>query len=302
MKKDILIIGGGPAGLSASIYSVRAGYDTLIIDRSGMGGGQVLNTEQVDNYPGLSGISGFDLGSRMQEHAEQLGVQIMACDVTMVENLGKVKRVTTTEGVVEASGLVIASGAKYATLNVTGESELSGKGVSYCATCDGAFFKGRTVAVVGGGDVAAEDAVFLSNICEKVYLIHRRDQLRAAKAIQEKLFSIANVEFVWDTTVTGIEGQDAVEGIRIRNHKTEKESVLPVSGVFVAVGMVPDSSLYKELVQLDEKGYIIADETCSTNVEGIVAAGDIRTKQLRQVVTAVADGANAIKTLERYLE
>lgn len=302
MKKDILIIGGGPAGLSASIYSVRAGYDTLIIDRSGMGGGQVLNTEQVDNYPGLSGISGFELGSRMQEHAEQLGVQIMACDVTMVENLGKVKRVTTTEGVVEASGLVIASGAKYATLNVTGESELSGKGVSYCATCDGAFFKGRTVAVVGGGDVAAEDAVFLSNICEKVYLIHRRDQLRAAKAIQEKLFSIANVEFVWDTTVTGIEGQDAVEGIRIRNHKTEKESVLPVSGVFVAVGMVPDSSLYKELVQLDEKGYIIADETCSTNVEGIVAAGDIRTKQLRQVVTAVADGANAIKTLERYLE
>lgn len=300
MKKDIVIIGGGPAGLSAAIYSMRAGFDTLLIDRGGIGGGQILNTEEVDNYPGLAGISGFDLGSRMQEHAERLGVQIMACDVTKVEDSGHVKRLETSEGVIEASGVVIASGARYAALNVEGEEELLGMGVSYCATCDGAFFKDKTVAVVGGGDVAVEDAIFLARSCEKVWLIHRRDRLRAAKALQEKLFSLPNVELLWDSTVESIEGQEQVEGLRIRNVKTGAESRLAIGGVFVAVGMIPNSEPFRELLQLDERGYIVADETCRTNVDGIVAAGDIRTKQLRQVVTAVADGANAVTTLERY--
>jgi len=300
MKKDIVIIGSGPAGLSAGIYSTRAGFDTLLIERNGMGGGQVLNTYEVDNYPGLPGISGFDLGSKMQEHAGKLGLEITACDVEKVEDLGEIKKITTSEGEIEASGLVIATGAHHAKLNVKGENELSGMGVSYCATCDGAFFRNRTVAVVGGGDVAVEDAIFLARGCEKVYLIHRRDQLRAAKSLQDNLFSLSNVEVIWDSTVSSIEGQDRVESLQIKNVKTQEETTLPVAGVFIAVGMIPESDIYKDVVQLDEKGYIVADETCQTSAPGIVAAGDIRTKQLRQIVTAVADGANAITTLERF--
>ncbi|MBR1693620.1 MAG: thioredoxin-disulfide reductase [Lachnospiraceae bacterium] len=300
MKKDIVIIGGGPAGLSAAIYSARAGFDTLLIERNGMGGGQVLNTYEVDNYPGLPGISGFELGNKMEEHAKKLGVQFAACEVEAVEDLGKVKKLTTSDGEIEAKGIVIATGAQHAKLNVKGENELSGMGVSYCATCDGAFFKNRTVAVVGGGDVAVEDAIFLARGCEKVYLIHRRDQLRAAKSLQNALSALPNVEMCWDSVVTEIEGQDQVEGVRLRNVKTQEEKSLPVDGVFVAVGMLPDSNAFRDLVELDEKGYIVADETCRTSVPGIVAAGDIRTKQLRQIITAAADGANAVTTLENY--
>lgn len=301
MKKDIVIIGSGPAGITAGIYGIRAGFDTLIIERTGMGGGQVLSTYEVDNYPALPGINGFDLGMKMQEHAEQLGLEMRTCDVLQVENSGDVKKIVTSDGEIEAKALVIASGATHAKLNVKGEAELAGRGVSYCATCDGAFFKNKTAAVIGGGDAAVEDAVFLSEICEKVYLVHRRDKLRAAKSLQDKLFAKDNVEILWDSVVSRIEGTGKVEALLLQNVGNHETRRIDVSGVFVAIGMKPETERFKELVEMDENGYIKADETCETNVPGIVAAGDVRTKRLRQIVTAVADGANAISSLERYL-
>lgn len=301
MKKDIVIIGSGPAGISAGIYAVRAGFDTLIIERTGMGGGQVLNTYEVDNYPGLPGINGFDLGMKMQEHVDGLGLEVKTWDVERVENAGEVKKIYTSEGEIETRALVIATGATHVKLNVKGENELAGRGVSYCATCDGAFFKNRTVAVIGGGDVAVEDAIFLAGICEKVYLVHRRDELRAAKSLQNKLFAKENVEIIWDSVVKSIEGNGKVERLQLENTKKKENGSISVSGVFVAIGMKPETEIFKDLVDMDEGGYIRADENCETNVSGIVVAGDVRTKRLRQIVTAVADGANAIYSLEKYL-
>ena len=301
MQKDVVIIGSGPAGVSAGIYAVRAGFDTLIIERTGMGGGQVLSTYEVDNYPGLPGINGFDLGMKMQEHVDGLGLEIKACDVERVENTGEWKKIYTSEGEVEAKALVIATGATHAKLNVKGENELAGKGVSYCATCDGAFFRNRTVAVVGGGDVAVEDAIFLAGMCEKVYLIHRRNELRAAKSLQDKLMAQDNVEIIWNTVVNSIEGNEKVEALQLQNSKNQEKKRLAVSGVFVAIGMKPETEVFQGLVEMDKNGYIQADESCETNVAGIVVAGDVRTKKLRQIVTAVADGANAIYSLEKYL-
>lgn len=301
MKKDIVIIGSGPAGMSAAIYSIRAGFDTVLIDRNGMGGGQVLNTYEVDNYPGFSGISGFDLGMKIEEHAKKLGIEIRACEVKSIENHVTHKIISTTNGEIEAKAVIIATGANHAKLNVKGENELSGMGVSYCATCDGAFFKGKTVAVIGGGDVAVEDAIFLARGCEKVYLVHRRNKLRAAKSLQERVFALPNVEIIWDSVVKEIEGEEQVEAILLRNVQTQEEKKLTIDGVFVAVGMIPNNELVKDLLELDEKGYVIADESCMTSVEGIAAAGDIRTKKLRQIITAAADGANAVATIEQYL-
>lgn len=301
MQKDVVIIGSGPAGVSAGIYAVRAGFDTLIIERTGMGGGQVLSTYEVDNYPGLPGINGFDLGMKMQEHVDGLGLEIKACDVEQVENAGEWKKIYTSQGEIETKALVIATGATHAKLNVKGENELAGKGVSYCATCDGAFFRNRTVAVIGGGDVAVEDAIFLAGMCEKVYLIHRRSELRAAKSLQNKLMARDNVEIIWDTVVNSIEGNEKVEALQLQSTKTQERKELAVSGVFVAIGMKPETEVFQGLVDMDKNGYIKADESCETNVPGIVVAGDVRTKKLRQIVTAVADGANAIYSLEKYL-
>ena len=301
MQKDVVIIGSGPAGVSAGIYAVRAGFDTLIIERTGMGGGQVLSTYEVDNYPGLPGINGFDLGMKMQEHVDGLGLEIKACDVERVENTGEWKKIYTSAGEIETKDLVIATGATHAKLNVKGENELAGKGVSYCATCDGAFFRNRTVAVIGGGDVAVEDAIFLAGMCEKVYLIHRRSELRAAKSLQNKLMARDNVEIIWDTVVNSIEGNEKVEALQLQSTKTQERKELAVSGVFVAIGMKPETEVFQGLVDMDKNGYIKADESCETNVPGIVVAGDVRTKKLRQIVTAVADGANAIYSLEKYL-
>ena len=301
MQKDVVIIGSGPAGVSAGIYAVRAGFDTLIIERTGMGGGQVLSTYEVDNYPGLPGINGFDLGMKMQEHVDGLGLEIKACDVERVENTGEWKKIYTSAGEIETKALVIATGATHAKLNVKGENELAGKGVSYCATCDGAFFRNRTVAVVGGGDVAVEDAIFLSGMCEKVYLIHRRNELRAAKSLQDKLMAQDSVEIIWNTVVNSIEGNEKVEALQLQNTKNQEIKSLAVSGVFVAIGMKPETEVFQGLVEMDKNGYIQADESCETNVAGIVVAGDVRTKRLRQIVTAVADGANAIYSLEKYL-
>lgn len=298
---DMIIIGSGPAGLAAAIYAQRARLDALVIEKEYISGGQVVNTYEVDNYPGLPEIGGFELGMKFREHADKLGAQFINAEVTDLELEGKVKKVVTDEGTYETRTVVIATGARHRKLGIEGEEELGGLGVSYCATCDGAFFKEQTVAVVGGGDVAVEDAILLARGCEKVYMIHRRDELRAAKSLQERLFSCDNVEFLWDTEVTKIYGNHHIECIGTQNNKTGEKKVLDVAGIFVAVGTIPNSELLKGKVQMNEQGYVIAGEDCATNVEGVYAAGDIRMKMMQQIITATADGANAVMAAQRYL-
>ena len=279
---DLIIIGSGPAGLSAAVYAQRAELDTVVIERNMMSGGQILNTYEVDNYPGLPGISGFDLGMKLREHADKLGAEF-------------------EEDTVTARAVIIATGAHHRKLGAKGEEILTGAGVSYCATCDGAFFKGKTTAVIGGGDVAIEDAIFLARMCSKVYLIHRRDELRGAKSLQNRLMSLDNVEVIWDTVVEEIVGSDKVEALKLNNKKTGEKSELKVDGVFVAVGIEPDSGQYAGQVETDNQGYIIAGEDGRTSVDGVFAAGDVRTKALRQIITAAADGANCITSAQSYL-
>lgn len=297
----MIIIGSGPAGLSAAIYAQRARLNTLVIEREYISGGQVVNTYEVDNYPGLPGINGFELGMKFREHADKLGTEFVNAEVTQLELSSKVKKVITEEEVYEAKTIVIATGARHRKLGIPGEEELGGMGVSYCATCDGAFFKDHTVAVVGGGDVAVEDAIFLSRGCEKIYLIHRREELRAAKSLQERLFACNNVEFLWNTEVVKIYGEDHIECIGIRNKKTGEKKTMDIEGIFIAVGTIPNSDLVKGKLQTDEQGYIIAGEDCITNVEGVYAAGDVRKKMMQQIITAAADGANAVNSAQRYL-
>jgi len=298
---DLIILGSGPAGLSAAIYASRAELDAIVIEKAPMSGGQVINTYEVDNYPGYKGISGFDLSMKFREHCDALGAKFVMGEVTSVSVENGTKKVTLENGdTYEAKAMIIASGAIWRKLEVPGEDRLSGMGVSYCATCDGAFFRNKEVAVVGGGDVAVEDAIFLARLCKKVYVIHRRDEFRAAKVLSTRLMELDNVEILWDTVVEEINGQDMVESISIKNKKTEESAVLPVSGVFVAVGTLPNSDLFKGIVELDERGYIIADETGVTSVPGIFAAGDVRTKELRQILTAASDGANAVTSVEKY--
>lgn len=298
---DLLIIGSGPAGLGAAIYGVRAGLNLAVIDRSPISGGQVLTTYEVDNYLGMPGISGSDISERFREHADKLGVSFLTADVESVEDLGEKKIIHTDEGDFEAKTVILATGATHAMLGVEGEMKLAGMGVSYCATCDGAFFRGRTVAVVGGGDVAVEDAIFLAGICKKVYLIHRRDELRAADSLQKKLMSLPNVEILWNSEVSKIQGEDMVESLVLHQNQTQEERILEVNGVFIAVGILPNTEKFQGLADMDEKGYILADEDCVTSAPGIFAAGDIRKKALRQIITAVADGANAVNSVQSYL-
>lgn len=298
---DIIIIGAGPAGLTAAIYAKRAGLSVLIIEKNMMGGGQVLTTYEVDNYPGLPAIGGFDLGMKFKEHADKLQAEIKNETVTNMQLEGAVKIITTENATYEAKTVILATGASHAHLSVPGEEELTGMGVSYCATCDGAFFRGRTTVVVGGGNVAIEDAIFLARACDKVYLVHRRDELRGDNILQEALFALPNTEVIWDSIVTRIEGEDAVEAVTLQNVKTKETSRLETAGVFVAVGIQPNTELLPSYIKRDEKGYITADETCETSVPGVYAAGDVRTKPLRQIVTAVADGANAVTSIQKYL-
>lgn len=290
---DLIVIGSGPAGLSAAVYGKRAGLKLLVLERAPMSGGQVLNTYEVDNYLGMPGINGFDMGMQFRAHADKLGVEFKEAEVTALEDIGDRKVVRTTEEELEARTVILASGAVHAHLGVPGEEELGGMGVSYCATCDGAFFRGRTVAVVGGGDVALEDAAYLARTCEKVWLIHRRDELRGAKVLQEELRNLSNVEVLYSTVVEEICGEDAVESLRIRNVKSGEVSNLPVSGIFIAVGIHPETELVQDLTACDAGGYVLAGEDCATQVPGLFVAGDIRKKPIRQIVTAVADGANA---------
>ena len=292
---DMLIIGSGPAGMGAAIYGVRAGLSLAVLDKSPISGGQVLTTYEVDNYLGLPQISGGEISQKFREHADSLGVNFVTANVTSIEDKKDCKIVHTEEGDYEAKTLLLATGATHAMLGVKGEMQLTGMGVSYCATCDGAFFRKRTVAVVGGGDVAVEDAIFLAGLCSKVYLIHRRDSLRAADSLQKKLMSMENVEILWNCEVKEIQGEDMVEKILVYHNQDDSQSVL------IAVGIQPNTELYQGLVEMDERGYVLADESCKTSADGIYAAGDIRKKALRQIITAVADGANAVTSAQNYL-
>lgn len=300
---DVIILGSGPAGLTAAIYAKRAMLNAIIIERNYVGGGQILNTYEVDNYPALPGISGFDLGMKMSEHADKFGIEKLSTNINSVNLDGEIKTVDTDDGVISGRTVVIATGNSPKKLIVPGEEEFTGRGVSYCATCDGAFFKGKITAVVGGGDVAIEDAIFLSRGCEKVYLIHRRNSLRGAKSLQDTLINTPNIELVYNTVVTAINGSDVVNNITIKNVESSEESPLNVNGIFLAVGNDPNKLLETGDTKLctDERGYIVASEDCKTNIPGVYAAGDIRVKRLRQVVTAVADGANAIESVQEYL-
>ena len=297
--KDVVIIGSGPAGLSAAVYAKRATLDEVVVEKEMISGGQIIVTDRIDNYLGDYGVSGYDLSVKFREHTDKLDVPFMEGNITSIEDKGDYKQVILENGnIVNAKAVVIATGATHKKLNVSGEDSLSGAGVSYCATCDGAFFKGKTVAVVGGGDVALGDALYLSNICDKVYLIHRRDGLRGAKVLQERVFAKDNIEFMPFYEVDEICGENSVEELILHDNRTSEKSKLSVSGIFIAVGMKPQSELVKNLVKLDDAGYICAGEDCRTSAKGIYAAGDVRTKSLRQIVTAVADGAVAISSVE----
>lgn len=303
---DLIIIGSGPAGLSAAVYAKRAGLCTLVLEKSPVSGGQVLTTYEVDNYLGLPGINGYDMGMKFREHADCMGAEFIEAEVlgietAQAEGTGSAYLVQTDNGDFSAKTVLIAAGARHARLGVPGEEELAGMGVSYCATCDGAFFRNKTVVVVGGGDVAAEDAIFLARTSSKVYLVHRRDELRAARALQENIKKLPNVEILWNTVVEEIQGEEQVEGVLLRSTVSEERRTLAADGVFIAVGIHPESDKFKELVSCDSRGYLIAGEDCVTDRAGIFAAGDVRTKPLRQVITAVADGANAVTSVQNYL-
>ena len=298
---DLAILGAGPAGICAAIYATRAKLNTIWLDKKFVQGGQIVDTYEVDNYPGLPGITGLDLGEAMAGHAAKLGMKPQRETVRSIEAEQGIKVIRTKKNEYRARAVIIACGATHRHLGIPGEEELSGMGVSYCATCDAAFFQDRTVVVVGGGNVAVEDAILLSRTCKKVYLVHRRDELRAEKILQESFFACKNVELIWDSIPLSIEGTDKVEALKIRNKKTQEESFIETDGVFIAVGIVPGTEKFKDLVKLDDGGYIVAGEDGVTSTPGIFAAGDIRTKKLRQVITAAADGANAVASAQRYL-
>ena len=298
---DVIIIGSGPAGLAAAIYAKRAALETLVLEKTPISGGQIINTYEVDNYPGLPGISGMELGPNMRGHVDAQHAEVKTATVKEIIDHGDYKLVCTSDGDFETRTVVLAMGASHRQLGVPGENELCGMGVSYCATCDGAFFKGRDVAVVGGGDVALEDALFLARGCNKVYLIHRRDAFRGAKVLQKQVEEKENIVCVMDSVVDEIVGEDLVEKVCISNKKTQQSSELSVQGIFIAVGISPNTKDIQGLPKQDDAGYIIATEDGVTDIPGIFVAGDCRTKQLRQVITATADGANAITSVERYL-
>ena len=305
---DVIVVGSGPAGMSAAVYGKRAGLNLLLIEKNPVAGGQIINTYEVDNYLGLPGINGFDMATQFKSHVDKLGAETVDAEVEEItrvsegdEHTAPVFLVRTSAGTYETRTVILATGASHALLNVPGETALSGRGVSYCATCDGAFFRGKVTCVVGGGDVAVEDALFLSRFCEKVYLIHRRDELRAVKALQEELLSNEKIEVIWDSIVTKIAGEETVTHAVLENVKTGETRDLETAAVFVAVGIVPDTGLVKDLVSLNKGGYIEADESCVTSMPGLFAAGDARSKRLRQIVTAVADGANAITSIGDFL-
>lgn len=294
---DIIIVGSGPAGMSAAVYGKRAGLSVLVIEKVYYGTGQVAESSHVDNYLGIPGINGYELGEKFRSHAEGLGVEFKDGEVIRFEKAADRWYVHLKNGeTLESKTVVYAAGAAHRHLGVPGEEEFSGKGVSYCATCDGAFFKGKDVAVVGGGNTAMDDAIYLSDICNKVYLVHRRDVFRGDATTLMKLKETENIELVVPAKVQEVKGEQVVTALQLEDGRS-----LEVSGVFVAVGMQPATSMLQGIVLMDDNGYIIADETGRTSAAGFFAAGDVRTKELRQIITAVADGANAATSAERYI-
>ena len=298
---DLVIIGSGPAGMTAAIYAARAELSFVVLEK-GVSGGQVLNTSDVDNYPGLPEISGFDLAEKFENHAKHCGAEIRMAEVTGLEKIeGGFRILLDADDPVETRTIIIATGATPRRLGCPGEDEFAGMGVSYCATCDGAFFRGREVIVVGGGNTAVEDAIFLARGCKKVTLVHRRDAFRASKTLVTALRKTPNIELATDSVIDEIKGEDSVAGAVIRNVKTGEVRDVPADGVFVAVGTLPVNLGWTDMVPCDASGYFVAGEDCATQVPGIYAAGDVRTKDLRQIVTAAADGANAVYHVEQYL-
>lgn len=301
-KSDLVIIGGGPAGLTAAIYSSRALIETLVIEKM-LPGGQPVLTTYIENYPGFpEGISGVEFAQRLESQAEKFGTKIITSNP--VSRLLKVEegfQIETEGETFLAKAVIVATGTSPRKLDVPGEKEFIGRGVSYCAVCDGAFYKDKVVAVVGGGDSALDEAIYLTRFASKVYLIHRRVQLRAEKILQERAFSNPKINFIWDTVVKGIEGNRKVERLRLLNVKSQEETELSADGIFIYIGTIPNSSIVKDLVQLDENGYIITDAMMRTNILGIFAAGDVRNTVFRQLATVVGDGAIAANSAEKYL-
>lgn len=298
---DMMIVGGGPGGYTSALYAARAGLDTLILEKLSAGG-QMALTEQIDNYPGFEeGIDGFTLGEKMRRQAERFGAKTQLTEVLSLDLSGEVKKVETGEGMRYGKTVILATGADHRELGIAGEKELIGKGVSYCASCDGMFYKDKTVAIVGGGNSAAADALILSRICKKVILIHRRDTLRATKIYHEPLMKAENMEFCWNSTVSALLYDEKLTGVRLRDVHTGQERDVFCNGLFVSIGRKPVTELVKGQLELDEAGYILADESTRTSLSGVFAVGDVRAKVLRQIVTAVADGAVAVHYAEEYL-
>ena len=298
---DMIVVGGGPGGYTAALYAARAGLDTVVLEKLSAGG-QMALTEQIDNYPGFeNGIDGFSLAEKMQKQAERFGARSEYAEVLRMDLTAVPKLVETSEGIFRGKTVVLATGAEPRTLGVARESELVGRGVAYCAACDGAPYRGKTVAVVGGGNSAAADALALSRIAQKVYLIHRRDSLRATKVYHEPLMNAPNVEFCWNSTVSALLHESRLTGLRLKDVNTGAERDLACDGVFISVGRAPATELFRDDLALDSSGYIIADDSTRTSLPGVFAVGDVRTKALRQVVTAVSDGAVAVHYAEEYL-
>lgn len=298
---DMIVIGGGPGGYTAALYAARAGLSTLVLEKLSAGG-QMALTSQVDNYPGFAdGVDGFELGQQMQAGAERFGAKTELAEVLSLELDGNVKTVHTTEGIFYGKTVVLSTGANPRLLGVPKEKELTGKGVNYCAHCDGMFYRGKTVVVVGGGNTAAADALHLSRLCKKVYLVHRRDSLRATKIYHKPLMNTENVEFLWNSMVTELHNGEKLTGIRIHNAVTGEETDLECDGIFVSIGRSPATDLAKGQLELDKGGYVVADESTRTSLPGVFAVGDVRTKALRQIITAAADGAMAAHFADEYL-
>ena len=302
MKRyDMVIIGGGPGGYTAALYAARAGLKTIVLEKLSAGG-QMALTSQIDNYPGFpNGVDGFELADNMQQQAQRYGAETELAEVTALHLESAIKRVETTEGDFEAQTVVIATGANPRPLGIANEQQITGKGVHYCAHCDGMFYRGKTVAVVGGGNSAVADALHLSRLAKKVYLIHRRDSLRAEKIYEKALQDAENIEFLWNSTVSELLHEGRLNGIRVHNVQSGEERELVLDGLFISIGRSPATSLVKGQLDLDQAGYILADETTHTSLPGVFAVGDVRTKALRQVVTAVADGAVAAHFADAYL-
>ena len=298
---DIIIIGGGPAGYTAALYAARAGFDSVLIEKLSAGG-QMALTGDIDNYPGFEdGVDGFTLGMKMQQSAERFGAKTEYGEVLNVDFSGEIKKIETDSKAFFSKTVVISSGANPKELGLENETELIGKGVHYCAHCDGRFYKDKTVAVIGGGNSAAADALYLSRLAKKVYLIHRRDKLRAENVYKNPLLEAQNIEFLWNTTAEKFLVQNKVTGLEIKNVLSGETENIYCDGVFISIGRKPATEFLKDEVELDKNGYIVADETTKTNIDGVYAAGDVRTKAFRQIVTAVADGATAVHYAEEYL-